>query len=126
MGLGVSESTLREWLSTFNCERHFDAQGSEKLSPKGVDFLRMVKSLRDVDRSCESIVRLLGASSAEPPADAEDSQAVEDPEYFLDELDLLEDLPSAASDLEQVESLKAELKDLHAAPATRKPFWKFW
>jgi DNA-binding transcriptional MerR regulator len=114
--LEVEEAIIREWLSTFNWERHYDGQGTMYLSLKDVEFLRVIKSLKDVDRSCDSIVRIIAGDAALAvdvvPADLVEIEEEPQPD------------PLQAS-LEQVETLKAELKELHAKPA-KKPFWKFW
>jgi DNA-binding transcriptional MerR regulator len=115
--LDVEEATIREWLSTFNWERHYDGQGAMYLTLKDVEFLRVIKSLKDVDRSCDSIVRIIGGEDVlsldvtpAEPADMVEEAPRQDP---------------LKANLEQVETLKAELKELHAKPA-KKPFWKFW
>jgi DNA-binding transcriptional MerR regulator len=117
--LSVSEAAIREWLATFNWERHYDGEGHLMLAPRDLDFLRVIKSLREVDRSCESIVRIIQddapdaldvtvtlVETAAPPEPAR-PDAVE-------------------QNLEQLETLKAELRELHAAKPAKKPFWKFW
>lgn len=100
--LGVTESRVREWLSTFHWERHFDGSGHLRLSPRDLTFLRLVQSLRAVDRSCDSITRLLAPHVA----------------------DEARELPPA-SELSQIASLKAALRELQPAPVA-PPFWKFW
>lgn len=112
--LDVEEATIREWLSAFNWERHYNGQGAMYLTLKDVEFLRVIKSLKEVDRSCDSIVRIIGGED-------------------LLSLDVVpatdEEVPAPdplKANLEQVETLKAELKELHAKPAKKKPFWKFW
>ena len=113
--LEVEESTIREWLSTFNWERHYDGQGNVYLSLKDVEFLRVIKSLKDVDRSCESIGRIIGGEDlAALEAPAEEPEA--EPEPGPDPVEV---------SLAQLETLKAELRELHAKPA-KKPFWTFW
>lgn len=121
--LDLPESTIREWLSTFNWERHYDGAGHLYLAPRDLEFLRVIKSLKEVDRSCESIVRVIHADAplevqveeGEQPElveEAEEPEAIAEPE-------------PVEQNLEQIETLKAELKELHAKPA-KKPFWKFW
>jgi DNA-binding transcriptional MerR regulator len=108
--LDVPEATVREWLANFRWERRYDGAGLLLLEDRDLEFLRLIKSLKDVDRSCESIVRLI--------ADEPDAQP---------ELPAVEADPTAnpiSSDCEQMETLKAELKELHAKPF--RPFWKFW
>lgn len=119
MRLDVPEGTIREWLQTFNWERHYDGEGHLYLTNKDLDFLRVIKSLKDVDRSCESIVRIITTDTpleveveAGPPPEPVEEEAVAEPE-------------PVERNLEQIQTLKAELKELHAKP-TRKPFWKFW
>jgi DNA-binding transcriptional MerR regulator len=115
--LNVSEATLREWLTNFNWERTFDGKGNLCLSERDIEFLRVIQSLKDVDRSCESIVRIIDGKA-------------ESTEAFNDEAApaLLSEEPVPMlprSGHEEIESLKAELKALHA-PVNKKPFWKFW
>lgn len=125
--LEVEPSQVRYWLTLFNWERRYDATGHLWLSARDAEFLRLVKSLRDVDRSCESIARLIGSDPEVGPlrlrAEADADEAAEP----AAEPDAAEDEPvdGGDSDIAQVETLKAELRDLHARPA-RKPFWKFW
>ena len=115
--LEVEEATIREWLSTFNWERHYDGQGNMYLSLKDVDFLRVIKSLKDVDRSCDSIVRIIGG---------DDTLAIDVVETVPSDAIADEPVPDTMRDnLDQIATLKAELKELHAKPA-KKPFWKFW
>lgn len=101
--LGVPEASVREWLSSFRWERRFDGSGHLLLGERDLEFLRLIKSLKDVDRSCESIARLIDRPEQEDlaaePAPPPDGQV-------------------------QIETLKAELRELHARP--RVPFWKFW
>ncbi len=126
--LEVEPAQVRQWLSLFNWERRYDAAGHLWLSARDAEFLRLIKSLRDVDRSCESIARLIGADPDVGPlrlqVEAEGPQPDED---ARDEAEAAEEAASdpGASDLAQIETLKAELLDLHAKPAKR-PFWKFW
>lgn len=114
--LDVPESTVREWLATFNWERRYDGAGHLYLTQRDIEFLGVIKSLKEVDRSCESIVRIISTESlsldvvpAEFPAE---SPEVEDPSPVV-------------VGLEQIATLKAELKELHARPA-RRSFWQFW
>jgi DNA-binding transcriptional MerR regulator len=100
--LEVPEGAVREWLTSFRWERRYDGQGHLLLEERDLEFLRLIKSLKDVDRSCDSIVRLIADEPAAPPVPVEEPQ----------------------DDLAQIESLKAELLDLHARPA--RPWWKFW
>lgn len=102
--LEVPETTVREWLTSFRWERRYDGQGHLLLEERDMEFLRLIKSLKDVDRSCESIVRLIADEPPPPPAAEEPA-----PE---------------APHLDQIETLKAELLDLHARPV--RPWWKFW
>lgn len=111
--LDVNEPTLREWLATFQWERRYDGEGHLYLNQRDLAFLRVVKSLKEVDRSCDSIVRIITKEEIQGFTAAEPESA-----------DEIEADPSAGG-LAQIESLKAELKELHARPA-RKPFWKFW
>ena len=113
--LEVDEATIREWLSTFSWERHYDGEGTVYLSLKDVEFLRVIKSLKDVDRSCESIVRIIG-DPLMPPLEPAEIEPVPEPEPGPDSVEV---------NLAQIETLKAELRELHAKPA-KKPFWKFW
>lgn len=113
--LEVPEASIREWLATFNWERRFDGDGHLLLTERDLAFLRVIKSLKQVDRSCESIVRII---NEEDPLDVE-IKLVAEPIAAEPE-------PSATeSNLAQIATLKAELKELHAKPA-KKPFWKFW
>ena len=113
--LEVEEATIREWLSTFNWQRHYDGQGAMYLSQKDIEFLRVVKSLKDVDRSCDSIVRIIGGDLAVDVVEAEPAITFEEEAPKPDPVQ---------ANLAQVETLKAELKELHAPK--KKPFWKFW
>jgi DNA-binding transcriptional MerR regulator len=99
--LEVPETSIREWLTSFRWERRYDGQGHLLLEERDLEFLRLIKSLKDVDRSCDSIVRLIADEPPPPPA--------EEPKQ---------------DDLAQIETLKAELLVLHARPA--RPWWKFW
>jgi DNA-binding transcriptional MerR regulator len=116
--LEVEEATIREWLSNFNWQRNYDGQGHMYLTIKDIEFLRVIKSLKDVDRSCDSIVRIIGGDDtlavdvlpAEPAAEAAEPEPVRDP---------------MQANLDQIETLKAELLELHAKP-NKRPFWKFW
>jgi hypothetical protein len=100
--LEVPEASVHEWLTSFRWERRYDGFGHLLLEERDLAFLKLIKSLKDVDRSCESIVRLIAADPL--------------PEAPVEEL---------RNDLAQFETLKAELLDLHARPV-RKPWWKFW
>jgi DNA-binding transcriptional MerR regulator len=106
--LGVETTTVLEWLSAFGWERCYDASGSLRLREADLEFLRVVKSLRDVDRSCDSIVRLLAD-------DGEASDALDDTGAEL-----------AEANMAQVETLKAELRALHAHPPRAGRGWRFW
>lgn len=121
--LDVAPAQVRHWLTLFNWERRYDATGHLWLTARDAEFLRLVKSLRDVDRSCESIARLLGADPEVGPLRLRAEEADLDPPGP----DAADDEPvdGGDSDIAQVETLKAELRDLHAKPAKR-PFWKFW
>lgn len=119
MRLDVPEGMIREWLQTFNWERRYDGEGHLYLTTKDLEFLRVIKSLKDVDRSCESIVRII-TTDAPLEVDVEEGPP---PEPVADEA-VDEDEPVERS-REQIETLKAELKELHAKPVKR-PFWKFW
>lgn len=114
--LDVNEPTLREWLSTFQWERRYDGEGHLYLNQRDLAFLRVVKSLKEVDRSCESIVRIITQ---------EEIQGFAAPEAEEAEVEAPPEADPSAGGLAQIESLKAELKELHARPA-KKPFWKFW
>lgn len=148
--LGVPEATVREWLTTFNWERRYDGEGHLYLTRKDLEFLRVIKSLKEVDRSCESIVRIIEQDEMPPaPQKAEseapgsaaaglkaestpDTPVIEAaPEEPMPAITLVveaaePEAPEGESDLEQIETLKAELRELHAQPAKKKPFWKFW
>ncbi|MDB5096735.1 MAG: hypothetical protein JWM80_1156 [Cyanobacteria bacterium RYN_339] len=100
--LAVPEACVHEWLTSFRWERRYDGFGHLLLEERDFAFLKLIKSLKDVDRTCESIVRLI----SDDPAPSE---------HFEEPL----------GDLAQFESLKAELLDLHARPV-RRPWWKFW
>ncbi|MEB3330144.1 MAG: MerR family transcriptional regulator [Candidatus Sericytochromatia bacterium] len=106
--LGVEPTTVLAWLSAFSWERSYDGAGALRLREADLEFLRVVKSLRDVDRSCDSIVRLL-ADDGEPHGAADDPAA---------EL--------AEAGMVQVETLKAELRALHARPRRAGRSWRFW
>jgi DNA-binding transcriptional MerR regulator len=108
--LDVPEATVREWLASFRWERRYDGAGLLLLEDRDLEFLRVIKSLKDVDRSCESIVRLI----ADEPEGAPDLQ-----ETTMEPL-----APASTNNIDQMETLKAELKELHAKPL--RPFWKFW
>ncbi|MEB3221495.1 MAG: MerR family transcriptional regulator [Candidatus Sericytochromatia bacterium] len=108
--LGVEEAILLSWLAAFGWERHYDGSGALRLGEQDLEFLRVVKSLRDIDRSCDSIVRLLAEDGDEPP-----------PEVLVDE-----GAEHAVAGMAQIETLKAELRDLHASPHRSAPFWRFW
>ena len=119
--LGVSEAAVREWLSTFNWERRFDGEGHLYLTARDLDFLRVVKSLKEVDRSCDSISRIIQEETITHHVIVVDQPlepAAEEEAEPLEET-ALED------NREQIETLKAELKELQARPS-KKPFWKFW
>ncbi|HEY9720771.1 MAG TPA: MerR family transcriptional regulator [Oscillatoriaceae cyanobacterium] len=109
-GLDLPESTIREWLASFNWERRYDGAGHLYLSPRDIGFLRVIKALKELDRSCDSIVRVISTEDLDLEVVAADPEAA---------------LSVAEASLQQVETLKAELKALHARPA-KKPFWKFW
>lgn len=112
--LEVDEVTLREWLSNFNWQRHYDGQGTMYLTVKDVEFLRVIKSLKDVDRSCDSIVRIIGGEDTLEFDTLVAEAVVEQP------------APDTMRDnMDQIATLKAELLELHAKPA-KKPFWKIW
>lgn len=115
--LEVEETTIREWLSTFNWQRHYDGQGTVYLSVKDLEFLRVIKSLKDVDRSCDSIVRIIGGDDM--------VGAIAEPVDAVDDEEETEIADPVRDNLDQLETLKAELKELHAKPS-KKPFWKFW
>jgi DNA-binding transcriptional MerR regulator len=106
--LGVEPTTVLAWLSAFGWERCYDASGALRLREADLEFLRVVKSLREVDRSCDSIVRMLsddgGASDALDDAGAELAEA----------------------NMAQIETLKAELRALHAHPPLARRDWRFW
>lgn len=101
--LGVSEATVREWIGSFHWERRYDGTGNLILMERDLDFLRLIKSLKEVDRSCDSIVKLIECPLETPPEEA----------------------PPAPEHLGQIATLKDALRELHAAPP-RRPFWKFW
>jgi DNA-binding transcriptional MerR regulator len=125
--LNLSEAAIREWLATFNWERRYDGAGHLMLAPRDLDFLRVIKSLKDVDRSCESIVRIIqdDAPLAEGEIPLELSVSlIESPEATAAPARPAVDPVEA--NLAQLETLKAELRELHAAKPARKPFWKFW
>ena len=115
--LDVEETAIREWLSTFNWQRNYDGQGNMYLTLKDIEFLRVIKSLKDVDRSCDSIVRIIGGDEA-LALDVVPAEPLEE----IDEAPVADPMQA---NLSQIETLKAELKELHAKP-TKKPFWKFW
>lgn len=123
--LDVTEATLREWLATFNWERHYDGGGHLLLAPRDVEFLRVIKSLKDVDRSCESIVRIISDEPLELEPEAPAEAAVEAPAAEPEE-EAAEAPDPVETNLAQIATLKAELKELHAHPTKKKPFWKFW
>lgn len=114
--LDVTEGAVREWLSFFQWQRRYDGSGHLFLTERDVGFLRVIKSLKEVDRSCESIVRTIHETGLKPPPSHREEVI---PAHDLDPSDPM------IQGLAQIETLKAELKDLHARP-TRKPFWKFW
>lgn len=120
--LDVSEATVREWLTSFNWERHYDGEGVLYLSSRDVDFLQVVKSLKDVDRSCESIVRVISEKGELVEAPAADEPPLE-AEAVVPEAEPAVPRPDNS---EQLATLKAELLELHAQPVKKKPFWKFW
>ena len=103
--LDVPELQVRAWLGQFHWERRYDGSGQLLLADRDLEFLRLIKSLKDVDRSCESICRLIDQEpvAAEPPP---------------------EPAKPAPDGREQVETLKAVLRDLH--PRAPRPFWRFW
>ena len=125
--LEVAPAQVRQWLTLFHGERRYDATGHLWLSARDAEFLRLVKSLRDVDRSCASIARLLGADPEVGPLRlvAEAEADADLPPGEPDDAPEAEAADAGDSDIAQIETLKAELRDLHARPA-KKPFWKFW
>lgn len=128
--LEVEPVQVRQWLSLFNWERRYDAAGHLWLSARDAEFLQLIKSLRDVDRSCASIARLIGIGSDVGPLRLQVEAEEPGPEEHAPDEDAPEEVEeepgdAGSSDLAQIETLKAELRDLHARPAKR-PFWKFW
>jgi DNA-binding transcriptional MerR regulator len=115
--LGVSEQTVRAWLSDFNWERRFDGQGQLCFSTQDADLLALIKSLELIEDSCTAIETRLGHEAPEPPQEDEwETPPAEDELNHDDE----------ASDLAQVESLKAELRELHGNRPEAAPRWQFW
>lgn len=100
--LEVTEGELHGWLGTFQWERRFDGAGHLLLDERDIGFLDLIKSLRVVDRSCASIVKLIAPDAEALPA-----------------------LVARAASTDPHEALKAELKNLQP-PAPRRPFWRFW
>lgn len=64
--LAVSEAQVREWLGSFAWEGRYDAHGQLWLTERDAEFLGVVKQLREADRTCESIVRLIGGDDPSP------------------------------------------------------------
>lgn len=142
--LDVPETTVREWLTTFNWERRYDGEGHLYLTRRDLEFLRVIKSLKDVDRSCESIVRILEQDeepaallkeASEAPGSAAEGLRAESSEAPVIEAEPPVEVtlvveaapePDVETGLEQIETLKAELRELHAQAPQKKPFWKFW
>jgi hypothetical protein len=114
--LGVAENDVRTWLSDFNWERRYDARGQLCFSTQDADLLALIKSLNAVENSCTVLQTRLGGDSGESAA-SDDERAEESGEAEDEE---------AVSDLEQVASLKAELRELHGNPPEPIPFWQFW
>jgi DNA-binding transcriptional MerR regulator len=114
--LGVPENAVRAWLSDFHWERRYDAQGQLCFSAHDADLFALIKSLDAVENSCAALQTRLGSESDGPPC-SEEEQASEQTD---------DDDDKEASDLEQVASLKAELRELHGNPAEPIPFWQFW
>jgi DNA-binding transcriptional MerR regulator len=106
--LEVSDGQLRNWLATFRWERRFDGSGHLQLDERDLEFLLVIKSLRELDRSCVSIARLISAEPERPLAAA--AIAAE---------------AASAAERDQRETLKAALKELQPAP-TRRGIWRFW
>lgn len=113
----VPEQTVRGWLSDFNWERRYDAQGQLCFSSQDAELLGLIQSLETVENSCTSLATLLSTDAPEPESDAEATDAPLNDDTEDDE---------SASDLAQVETLKAELRDLHGNRPDPVPFWQFW
>ena len=104
--LGVPEQQVRTWLSQFRWERHFDGSGHLLLGEKDMEFLRLLRSLKDVDVTCDSITRLIEGEPQPAVAEAPQPAVAAGP----------------STGREQVETLKEALRDLHQS----RPFWRFW
>lgn len=115
--LAVPEHTVRNWLSDFNWERRFDARGQLCFSSQDVELLALIRSLESVESSCVSLETMFSADAQNPTPDEEELAEALGEEIENEEV---------ASDLEQVERLKAELRDLHSNRTETAPLWQFW
>lgn len=106
--LEVTEGQLRGWLATFQWERRFDGAGHLMLDERDLEFLAVIKSLREVDRSCASIARLIGGEPERPDQDFDPAAEA-----------------ACAAGRDQRETLKAALRELQPT-SPRQAFWRFW
>jgi excisionase family DNA binding protein len=65
-GLGVSRSTVKNWIKEFSLGAQRDARGDWRIDPEMVPIFEEVKRLRDEGLGLDSIRRVIGAPAPKP------------------------------------------------------------
>ncbi|MDB5095877.1 MAG: MerR family regulatory protein [Cyanobacteria bacterium RYN_339] len=112
-GLGVSRSTVKNWIKEFSLDAQRDARGDWRIDPVTLPVFEEVKRLRDEGLGLDSIRRVIGAPTAVEPKPSLVARFVpDDVAEVLEKAPAHVDMAAFASALEHQNRLAMQLARL--------------